>query len=514
MKKELKFIDHERHWPWKMTYLLACTEIKRASRDLIHKWRSESALQLRKHRGEERFLVLYFILLPLFISQISHSPDPNSELSHAHSVMFQPPTPSGSNQHSVHINALSIQGSSLALVPVNLNENTADVQDNVQNVDFLHARSFVQHSQKLEDELRTIGFKIKQHEDNLNHLNTERSKLDDSILHLQEFSSTTKIGDMDTPQPNNEEVNKQILKHEKSAAAVLCQLKIRHGAQASHLTLTKDVVGIVATLGKVEDDNLSRLLSEYLGLETMLAIVCRTYEGLKALEMYDKEGLINKSCGLHGLGASIGRALDGRFLVICLESLRPYAGKYAVDDPQRKLDILNPRLPNGECPAGFLGFAVNMINIDNSNLFCAISRGDGLRETLFYNLFSRLQVYKTRAEMIQALPCISDGAISLDGGMIRSCGVFSLGNREDVDVRFPRPERSTGPDNHSEIERQLKDFKWKKENILEEIKRERTLLDMAKFNFNKKKSDFVKYLAQSSSYATQAQIAPDRFVSR
>jgi hypothetical protein len=100
-----------------------------------------------------------------------------------------------------------------------------------------------------------------------------------------------------------------------------------------------------------------------------------------------------------------------------------------VDDSQRKLDILNPRLPNGECPAGFIGFAVNMINIDNFNLFCVTPSGHGLRETLFYNLFSRLQVYKTRAEMMQALPCISDGALSLDGGMVRSSGVFSLGNR-------------------------------------------------------------------------------------
>lgn len=68
--------------------------------------------------------------------------------------------------------------------------------------------------------------------------------------------------------------------------------------------------------------NNCRLLSEYLGMETMLAIVCRTYEGVKVLETYDKEGCINKSLGLHGLGASIGRNLDGRFLVICLEHLR------------------------------------------------------------------------------------------------------------------------------------------------------------------------------------------------
>ncbi|TKY74089.1 DEFECTIVE IN MERISTEM SILENCING 3 [Spatholobus suberectus] len=156
-----------------------------------------------------------------------------------------------------------------------------------------------------------------------------------------------------------------------------------------------------------------------------------------------------------------------------------------------------------------------MINVDNSNLFCVIPSGYGLRETLFYNLFSRLQVYKTRAEMIQALPCISEGALSLDGGMVRSSGVFTLGNRDDVDVRFPRPERSMGLDNHHiEIERQLKDVIWKKEKILDELKRERMLLDMTRFNFNKKKSDYLKYLAQSSSDATQAQTAPDRFISR
>ena len=55
-----------------------------------------------------------------------------------------------------------------------------------------------------------------------------------------------------------DEVNEQIMKCEKSAAGILCQLKIRHGTQASHLTLTKDIVGIVATLGYVEDENLSR----------------------------------------------------------------------------------------------------------------------------------------------------------------------------------------------------------------------------------------------------------------
>lgn len=89
---------------------------------------------------------------------------------------------------------------------------------------------------------------------------------------------------------------------------------------------------------------------------------------------------------------------------------------------------MKPRLPDGQSPHGFLGFAVNMINIDSSNLSWVTSDGHGLRETLFYNLFARLQVYKTREDMMHALPCISDGALSLDGGIIRSTGVFALGN--------------------------------------------------------------------------------------
>ena len=54
----------------------------------------------------------------------------------------------------------------------------------------------------------------------------------------------------------------------------------------------------------------------------MLAIVCKTSEGVKALEIYDGEGIVNKGSGIYGLGASVGRDLKGRFSVICLENLR------------------------------------------------------------------------------------------------------------------------------------------------------------------------------------------------
>ncbi|KAH0978785.1 hypothetical protein GBA52_005962 [Prunus armeniaca] len=424
--------------------------------------------------------------------------------------MFQP-----NNQISDHTKSLSIQDSP-ALTQVDEKETSLVVKDGMQNGGFAQAESIIYYTKKLQDDLQMMGMKIKQHEDNIKLLKSQRNKLDDSILDLQVIlgkyhtSTASKIENEDHSHcKSEEETTKKILQREKSAAGILWQLKTRHGTQAAHLTLTKDVLGIVAMLGKVEDDNLSRLLSEYLGVDTMLSIVCKTYEGVKALETYDNEGCIKKSSGLHGLGASIGRTLEGRFQVICLDNLRPYAGEFVPDDPQRRLDLLKPRLPNGECPPGFLGYAVNMIHVDSTSLFCVTASGHGLRETLFYNLFCRLQVYKTRADMVPALPCISDGAISLDGGMIRSTGVFSLGNREDVDVRFPKLSViSSLPETYLDSERQINELKWKKEKMQEDMKREQALLDNAKFNFDRKKQDFLKFLADSSSYATQSTPTP------
>jgi hypothetical protein len=108
---------------------------------------------------------------------------------------------------------------------------------------------------------------------------------------------------------------------------------------------------------------------------------------------------------------------------------RPFSGDVNIDDPQRKLILQRPKLPGGESPPGFLEFAVNLIHLDQAHLSCLTASGHGLRETLFYSLFSRLQVYKTRADIPRALPLINDGAVSLDGGILRPNGSFCLGHR-------------------------------------------------------------------------------------
>ncbi|KAK7397442.1 hypothetical protein VNO78_18614 [Psophocarpus tetragonolobus] len=330
---------------------------------------------------------------------------------------------------------------------------------------------------------------IKQHEDNLKFLNYQSNHLAESIFDLQVSLARYHSSNVITSDNENgsfhteEETVEQILKKENSAASVYGWLKVN--AQTSNLTLTKDVVGVVATLAKVESDDLSRVLSEFLGLETMLAIVCSTYEGVTALEKYDPEGLINSNSGLHGIGSSIGKRINGRFVVISLEDLRPFVGGFVANDPQKKLTLPKPRLPNGECPPGFLDYAVNMIHLDSKYLSFLTDSGHGLRETLFYGLFSRLQIYKTRNDMLLALPCIHDGALSLDGGMIRRCGMFALGSRKNVEVKFPLISgESDVPPNYIETEEAVRKLNWETSKLGDDKRREQQLLDYRKGELN------------------------------
>ncbi|KAK1399435.1 Protein DEFECTIVE IN MERISTEM SILENCING 3 [Heracleum sosnowskyi] len=369
------------------------------------------------------------------------------------------------------------------------------------------AEAVVESTKNYQDDLQNLGLRIKQHKDQIKFLKTQKNIVEASIRDMQVtigkyHTSTGSVSEI-------EEGTSKYLNQGKSAAGLICQLNAHPEIEVSDSPLVKDVLGIVATLGKVDDENLGRLLAEYLGKETMMAIVCKTFDGVKALESYDKEGIIDRNSGLHGIGSSFGRTLEGRFRVICLNGLIPYVGEFVADDPQRRLDLLKPKLPGGETPCGFVGYAVNLVHIDNQNLFCVTSSSHGLRETLFYHLFSHLQVYRTEKDMQQALPCIKNGAVSLDGGMIRSPGVFNLGPREEAQVKFPRISGKSSLPENNEIENILKSKKWNQERLLEDIRREQSLLDQAKFNLEIKKKEFVRFLAQSSQYAP-SQYAPDQ----
>ncbi|KAJ8446217.1 hypothetical protein Cgig2_015988 [Carnegiea gigantea] len=226
---------------------------------------------------------------------------------------------------------------------VDVNKAFVNAKKEVTNVAPPYVKSLMSNSKvalKLQDELEKIGSKMKQHEDNLKFLRTQKSQLDDAILDLQVFlgkllsSNTFQDEDADNSHvQSEEEAVQQILKHGNSAAAIFYQLKTHHASQLSNLTWCLDVLGVVATLGKVDDDNLSR---------------------------------------------------------------------------------------------------------------------------------------------------------------------------EDVDVRFPKHSvRSDLPDNYYELENQMKQKKWERERILEDMRREQALLDIEKYNFSVRKQDLIKLLADSSSYITQ-----------
>ncbi|KAJ4834903.1 hypothetical protein Tsubulata_045733 [Turnera subulata] len=133
-----------------------------------------------------------------------------------------------------------------------------------QNGGSSHPQSLMSMSEKLEEELRSLGLKIKRHEDNMKLIRTEKNKLEESILDLQvilgKHSSATPETENNGHSSNQseEETAEHILRREKSAAGIFLQLKRLHISQAYQLSVTKDVLGVVAMLGRVDDDSLSR----------------------------------------------------------------------------------------------------------------------------------------------------------------------------------------------------------------------------------------------------------------
>ncbi|KAL3630705.1 hypothetical protein CASFOL_023689 [Castilleja foliolosa] len=475
----------------------------------------------------------YFIPMPTNNSSAFVLSDPSAALRHAGqnppfpkeevpNGSISKPTP-GMNRSQMSINnssAFVLSDPSAALR--HAGQNLPFPKEEIPNGSISKSPQGMNCSQKIQDDLKEFGEMIKHHEDNIKYLKSLKNKLEDSILDMQ-----VAIGKYHTiiiPQEDNgepvsgdsvEETLQHIHKYENSAAAVLCKMKANPESRASGYSLTTDVLGVVATLGKVDDPNLSRVLSEYLGLENMLAVVCKTYVGVRALEGY-KDGSIDKNLGIHSL---VEQPLGNRFVVICLENLRPYDGAIIVDDPQRRLDLLKPKLISGEALPGFIGFAVNMVMINNTHLYSISRNGSSLRETLFYNLFSDLQVYKSREDMLNAQPYITHGAISLDGGVIRSPGIYSLGQHQgDIDIKFPYCEsrKISLPASYHDIENQLKETKWKKDRAHEDMLREQALLEHTKCNYEIKKKEYIELIAQSSAYAAQwywdnANSSPRRF---
>ncbi|KAK3404031.1 hypothetical protein EUGRSUZ_K00385 [Eucalyptus grandis] len=256
------------------------------------------------------------------------------------------------------------------------------------------------------------------------------------LLHDRKVEIEQSLVELGGPSPLNivdsffakEEMIDMIENRDGSAASVLCEL-IRNSASEGPHGRSRD--GIIEL-----HFPFWRILAKYLGEDQMLGIVCTNSEMAFSLETYDKNGEVDLQNAVYAKAAELGKSISGEFRVICLEEISPYRGEIEGCDPQRKLALPYPTLPCGEIPPGFVGYAVNMVNIDFDHLATRTTKGLGLRETLFYRLFGKLQVYDTREHMKQASVCIEHGAVSLDGGIIREDGLISLGFWKP-DIIFP-----------------------------------------------------------------------------
>ncbi|KAK3419543.1 hypothetical protein EUGRSUZ_G00110 [Eucalyptus grandis] len=288
----------------------------------------------------------------------------------------------------------------------------------------------IEHRERV---LEETGSCIEHRERVLKLLHDRKVEIEQSLVELGVYAGPLNIVDCFFAK---EEMIDMIENRDGSAASVLCELIRNFASEGPHGGSRDGIIGVVALLGTICNIELSRILAKYLGEDQMLGIVCTNSETAFSLETYDKNGEVDLQNAVYAKAAELGKSIRGEFRVICLEEISPYRGEIEGCDPQRKLAFPHPTLPSGEIPPGFVGYAVNMVDIDFDHFATRTAEGLGLRETLFYRLFGKLQVYDTREHMKQASVCIDHGAVSLDGGIIREDGLISLGFWKP-DIIFP-----------------------------------------------------------------------------
>ncbi|KAL6320446.1 hypothetical protein AAG906_007143 [Vitis piasezkii] len=308
------------------------------------------------------------------------------------------------------------------------NENMLLLQDSPapRHVENSLVESLMNDEKEIEDDICKIGLFIGDNERKLELLHKQKGDIEQSIEKLQASAEYDSF--------NNH--RGYLSKKESVMRCIEKRINPEIPFQDPLSQLMKDIVGVVALLATVRINPLGRMLAEYLGEDQMLAVVCRSYEAASKLEKYEWDGKVDREHALYAVAKTFGKPINDRFLVICLENIRPYIGGFQDNDPQRKLNIPNPILPTGEMPPGFLGYAVNMVDLESHHLLTRTTAGHGLRETLFYCLLGELQVYQTREDMKKACFYARHGAVSLDGGIMKGNGVISFGCREPQ-IWFP-----------------------------------------------------------------------------
>ncbi|XP_071686179.1 structural maintenance of chromosomes flexible hinge domain-containing protein GMI1 [Rutidosis leptorrhynchoides] len=367
----------------------------------------------------------------------------------------------------------------------------------------VETESCTQFQKDLENEIVEFAFSIRKHEENIELLNCQLREIESQLSQLEVCRDQTRsIHTYGSPTKN--EIEARIESKTDTAAAFVLKL-LKQLSSEFRRGVMGNIIGVVALLGTTPTFELSRIFAEYLG-DQILGVVCKSYQDVSLLETYEANGQLNRTHALHMLARELGQSINGRYLVLCIEDIRACT----VDkDLQGKLLLPDPTFPDGSTPQGFVGYAVNLIDIDVDHLNTKTDAGCGLRETLFYRLFGETQVYKTREHMKNAIPCIKDGAVSLDGGILRGNGVTSIGCLEP-DIIFPVvPARNRVPSQRDmAVMRRHKELMLKRKETMDELIEKKKSLESEQKKLAKKRDKFVKYFARNQSVAASSQVSP------
>ncbi|XP_024006711.1 uncharacterized protein LOC18011562 isoform X2 [Eutrema salsugineum] len=286
----------------------------------------------------------------------------------------------------------------------------------------------MQYTERLKQKISIYGEHQVEIEERLKYLEAEQEQAEQELTTLNaslEPISAALPECLSTRESLMREIEE---KHHDTVASVFCSLYRKAPPPQSLFLSKKGVFGIVALLGSVASTSLSRALSVYLGKDTMLALVCKSSKFGPNSADYLR---------LQSEAASLERAITSPLLIICLDATRPWSSGLVENDHQRKLAMVNPCHPNGDPIPGFVGYAVNMIELASEELNIQTKSGHGLRETLFYGLFGDLQVYETVKDLEAALPYINSGnAVSLDGWISKENGYLYSGCCKP-EIHFP-----------------------------------------------------------------------------
>ncbi|GAA0162738.1 viral or transposable element protein [Lithospermum erythrorhizon] len=370
-------------------------------------------------------------------------------------------------------------------------EELALVHVTSSNQEMTKLISAIQNEQKeLEDEMYTYGTYVGDQEKVLKKLKIDQLLLNEKLNGLQASIDHNIENDHDNAAQKMM-IMKKISQKCNNAAAVVCKLLKSPPSENQHREFVDNMLGVVALLGSVQSKELSMILSRYIGEDHMLAVVCKTYSAASAFEKYEL-GQSSRCSAFNELATELGCSVS-EGSVICLEDVRSYPGQIG-RDPQGKLALLDPALPDGSGPPGYLGYAVNMIHLDADNLQWRNAIDHGLRETIFYGLLGELQVYQNKDCMNKARSCVKVDAVSLDGAIMRRGVLVSFGEWEP-DIHFP-----VLPDIRLHYSQEIEQLDMELHKLSKEVEENEEKLEHIKRKFWKIHDKYNKFLDEKAPF--------------